>query len=194
MSQLYWSSFLSSGRVSWVGRSSMEIKMQAQSSWADEPWLSALFTFVALDAETKQPAQLPPLRLSSPEEEKDFLLGQQRNDLRKKIRKQRSSAAITSKRKGILLEHEHDQGRHVTFEEAANLLYKEAKPLLDLPSLAPRDSIPISKTSLTTAMIMQPQQKNTAGRIFGGYLVRKAYEIAFASAYMFGGSVPRFRE
>ena len=165
--------------------------MQAKSSWTDVPWLSALLTFVALDPVTKKPAQLPPLIVNGIKQEEDFRLGQERNDLRKKIRQQRSSAAITSKRKGILLEHDHDEGRHVTFEEAANLLIHEAKPLLDLPSLAPQDSIPLSHTSLTTALIMQPQQKNTASRIFGGYLVRRAYELAFATAYMFGGSVPR---
>ena len=49
---------VTSGHVSWVGTSSMEIKMVAKSSWTDEPWMSALFTFVALDRQTLKAAPL----------------------------------------------------------------------------------------------------------------------------------------
>ena len=52
----------------------------------------------------------------------------------------------------------------------------------------------LSETSLHNTFIMQPQQKNTAGRIFGGFLVRRAYELAFSTAYLFGGASPRFLE
>ena len=37
------------GYVTWVGSSSMEIHLSACSSWTDQPWLTALFTFVARD-------------------------------------------------------------------------------------------------------------------------------------------------
>ncbi|CAM9608254.1 unnamed protein product, partial [Phaeothamnion confervicola] len=39
-----------------------------------------------------------------------------------------------------------------------------------------------------------PQQRNTANRIFGGYLVKTAFELGFAAAYTFGGSRPQFQE
>lgn len=39
-----------------------------------------------------------------------------------------------------------------------------------------------------------PQHRNTANRIFGGFLMHRAYEAAFCAAFMFGGSRPRFSE
>jgi len=36
--------------------------------------------------------------------------------------------------------------------------------------------------------------RNLHNRIFGGFLVRKAFELAFANAYVFGGSHPIFKE
>ncbi|KAK3020994.1 hypothetical protein RJ639_045459 [Escallonia herrerae] len=35
-----------------------------------------------------------------------------------------------------------------------------------------------------------PQQRNIHGRIFGGFLMRRAFELAFATAYAFAGSAP----
>lgn len=80
------------------------------------------------------------------------------------------------------------------WEAEAQKLISEARPLLDMPALAPRDVILMSNTRLSNAFVMQPQQQNTAGRIFGGFLVRRALEVGFATAYMFGGSRPIFRE
>ncbi|CAN0527836.1 unnamed protein product, partial [Ectocarpus sp. 8 AP-2014] len=39
-----------------------------------------------------------------------------------------------------------------------------------------------------------PQHRNTANRIFGGFLMHRAYEVAFCAAFTFGGSRPRFSE
>ncbi|KAK9809579.1 hypothetical protein WJX73_004048 [Symbiochloris irregularis] len=36
------------------------------------------------------------------------------------------------------------------------------------------------------------RQRNLHGRVFGGFLMRRAYELAFATAYMFSGTRPRF--
>mmetsp|Transcript_40 Transcript_40/g.62 ORF Transcript_40/g.62 Transcript_40/m.62 type:complete len:472 (-) Transcript_40:232-1647(-) len=184
-----------SGKVSWVGTSSMEINMTANSSWTTEPWLSALFSFVALDKNTGKPAALNRLIPETDEEKVRFGLGEERNQTRKRQRQEKSKARIQKRRKGVQGEHDHaDDDEEVSLETAAQLLFNEARPFLDLPALAPRNIIRLSDTVTENAMIMQPQQRNTAGRIFGGFLVRRAYELAYASAYMFGGHVPRFRE
>ena len=44
-----------------------------------------------------------------------------------------------------------------------------------------RAIIPLHKTRLTTSVLGHPQDQNTAGRIFGGFLMRQAYETAFSS-------------
>jgi hypothetical protein len=38
------------------------------------------------------------------------------------------------------------------------------------------------------------QHRNTAGRVFGGYLMRVAFELGFSTAYLFSGTHPRFAE
>lgn len=63
-----------------------------------------------------------------------------------------------------------------------------------MPALADRNSILIRDTRLENAIICQPQQRNMHGRIFGGFLMRRAFEIAFSTAYVFGGIRPLFLE
>ena len=44
------------------------------------------------------------------------------------------------------------------------------------------------------SFICQPQQRNIHGRIFGGFLMRRAFELAFSTAYAFAGAAPHFLE
>lgn len=56
----------------------------------------------------------------------------------------------------------------------------------------------LSKTVLTSQtvhenlFVAQPQQVNLSGRIFGGFLLRRGFELALANAYTFSGSFPIF--
>jgi acyl-coenzyme A thioesterase 9 len=45
---------------------------------------------------------------------------------------------------------------------------------------------------LSNTFVCQPQQRNMHGRIFGGFLMRRAFELAFATTYLFAGSRPSF--
>lgn len=47
-------------------------------------------------------------------------------------------------------------------------------------------------TSLSNTFVCQPQQRNMHGRIFGGFLMRRAFELGFATTYLFAGSRPSF--
>ena len=46
---------------------------------------------------------------------------------------------------------------------------------------------------MQNAMIAQPLVQNLHNRIFGGFLMRRAFELAFSN-YVFGGSRPIFLE
>ena len=172
-----------SGRVTWVGRSSLEIGMRAVSSWTDEPFLEASFTFVARHPLTNRPAQVNPLEYdaSNPADARAFELGAARDATRKALRKQ--AAASPNK---VALDSD--------CLESANDLLGQAKPLLTMPSLADPHDILLAETKLHNALIAQPQQRNTAGRVFGGFLMRRAFELAHATAYLFGGAKPVFLE
>jgi acyl-coenzyme A thioesterase 9 len=165
-----------SGRVTYVGTSSMEIRMRCTSVGADEEWLEAYVTYVTLDPETKKPMHITPLLTQTAQEQADFGLGAKKAALKKERRKQHQQV-----KEGV--------------QNHAELLLHEARPLLlNMPSLAARDSIQMSATKMQNALIAQPQTRNMHNRIFGGFLMRRAFELAFANAYVFGGARPVFRE
>ncbi|KAB5515776.1 hypothetical protein DKX38_026424 [Salix brachista] len=199
------------GAVTWVGRSSMEIQMEViqpiealrsnyrlsmQCSAAKEILLQvklaevvvgatnpsdavalvANFTFVARDTKTGKSAIVNQI---SPETDKEKLLWEEAEE-RNKMRKKKKA------------EKKRDPENEDT--ERLNALLSEGRVFIDMPALADRDSILIQDTRHENTFICQPQQRNIHGRIFGGFLMRKAFELAFSNAYAFAGAAPRFVE
>merc|ERR1711907_437488 len=78
-------------------------------------------------------------------------------------------------------------------DEVAHLL-SESQGLRDLPALADRGKILMSRTALSNALVCQPQHRNMHNRIFGGFLMRRAFELAFTTTYLFAGAKPLFIE
>jgi len=168
-----------SGQVTWTGTSSMEIKMQfvREGAPGGKPWLEAYVTFVTLDRQTKRPTKIAPVVPRTDSEVADYAAGEARAAKKRERRK-------------------HHSGE--TYPDAVIVMAKEllakAGPLLNLPSLADPHSILMSATTMQNAMIAQPQFQNLHSRIFGGFLLRRAFELAFATAYVFGGVQPKFLE
>jgi acyl-coenzyme A thioesterase 9 len=115
----------------------------------------------------------------SPETEKERLLFEEA-EARSKLRKRKS----VEKRKEI-------QNGEANRLEA---LLAEGRIFCDMPALADRNSILLRDTCLENSLICQPQQRNIHGRIFGGFLMHRAFELAFSTAYAFAGLVPYFLE
>lgn len=131
---------------------------------------------MARDSRTGKSA---PINRISPETEQEKLIwneAEERNKMRKMKRGQHK--------------------REIEHKEVDRLkaLLAEGRVFCDMPALADRDSILIRDTCLGNSLICQPQQRNTHGRIFGGFLMRKAAELAFSTAYAFAGAAPRFKE
>jgi acyl-coenzyme A thioesterase 9 len=163
-----------SGHVTWTGTSSMEISMQCTDSNGHE-WLQAYVTFVTLDPVTKKPTAIPPVTPQTDQEHADFQAGAARADAKKKRRHQKKTV-------------------QPDMDDLADALLAEAGPLLNMPSLADPHSILTDATKMQNAMIAQPQVQNLHNRIFGGFLMRRAFELAFSTAYIFGGARPLFLE
>ncbi|KAK9672167.1 hypothetical protein RND81_12G081400 [Saponaria officinalis] len=170
------------GAVTWVGRSSMEMQLevlqssQDSSRSTDEQALVANFTFVARDAGTGKSA---PINKILPETDEEKLLWEQA-EARNKMRKM--------KRREKTIDIDNKDATRISD------LLAEGWIFVDMPALADRDSILIRDTCLQSSIICQPQQRNIHGRIFGGFLMRKAFELSFATAYTFAGAAPRFVE
>ena len=136
----------------------------------------ANFTFVARDSNTGKSA---PLNQILPETKHEKLLWKEAEE-RNKIRKQKRA------------EQKKDVDNND--EDRLNALLAEGRVFCDMPALADRDSILIRDTCHENSLMCQPQQRNIHGRIFGGFLMRKASELAFSNAYAFAGATPCFLE
>ncbi|KAI7738410.1 hypothetical protein M8C21_021540 [Ambrosia artemisiifolia] len=170
------------GAVIWVGRSSIEVQLEViqltndSSDIIETVALTANFIFVARDSKTGKAA---PVNRLSPETETEKLLYEEadaRNNLRKLMKVER---------KGI--EEKGEKSR-------LDSLLAEGRIFCDMPALANRDSILLRDTRLENSLICQPQQRNIHGRIFGGFLMHRAFELAFSTAYTFAGLMPYFLE
>jgi acyl-coenzyme A thioesterase 9 len=165
-----------SGQVVYTGTSSLEIRLQCREQGNDHCWLEAFVTYVTLDPETRQPLRIAALQPVSLQDQHDFDAGLARATLKKK-RRQESLDRV-----------------HPDADALAMQLLQQASPLINLPSLADPHSILMRRTRIQNAQIAQPQMTNLQSRIFGGFLMRRAFELAFSNAYMFGGSRPVFLE
>lgn len=170
-----------SGSVIWVGWSSIEIQLDVsqavEGSFAsDSVALTANFIFVARDSKTRKAA---PVNRLSPETDKEKILFEEAEE-RSKYRKT----------KGGLNKKDFANGE---VDRLATLL-SEGRIFCDMPALADRNSILLRDTRLANSLICQPQQRNIHGRIFGGFLMHRAFELAFSTAYAFAGVRPSFLE
>jgi acyl-coenzyme A thioesterase 9 len=178
-----------SGKVTWVGSSSMEIRMRIADGGSGDggggggsEWLEAYFTFVTLHPETKKAINIPPLIPETDEERAHFELGAVKALARKEARRNKVELGRPLSEQSLKI------------DARAKRLLEEAGPLLQMPSLADPNTMLISQTLQSNAMVAQPQARNLHDRIFGGFLMRRAFELAFATAYLFGGDKPRFLE
>jgi hypothetical protein len=76
----------------------------------------------------------------------------------------------------------------------AQQLMTETRPLLNMPSLADPQAILVDATHTQYAMIAQPQVQNLHRRVFGGFLLQRAFELTFSNAYIFADRELHFVE
>lgn len=156
--------------------------MEMHIQGSKEVSLESYFTFVARCAATGKATQINPLKVDGNEEhQKLFEQGRARDAARKKVR-----AAAKASSLGIALDQDG-------MAAAADLL-NHSKVLDTMPSLAEPSEVLLPETALQNTLTAMPQHRNTAGRIFGGFLMRRAFELAHSTAYLFSGTRPVFHE
>eukprot|EP00039_Didymoeca_costata_P005656 m.83380 g.83380 ORF g.83380 m.83380 type:complete len:440 (-) comp12920_c0_seq4:7885-9204(-) len=177
------------GWVTWVGSSSLEVEMHALEQTSEpndvqEPWLVARFTFVAL--REGKAARINPLLPETDVDREVFELGAARAMHRKQKLKDGLIASIKNLGYKSL--------QNVALEAEAEQLMDAARIYKNLPGLADPNAVLLEQTRLSNHFLCQPQQRNTAGAVFGGFLIRRAFEIAFATSYLFSGGTPNFNK
>lgn len=170
------------GQVAWVGRSSMEIRMRAFSGADPDPCIDANFVFVARElaepGKSGGAAEINGLLPESAEEKEMFAAADAKNKAKK------------AHRKDIVRVNAHKEEMHANAIE----VFDQSQLAFMLPALADLNTIMLPETQQHNCLVCQPQQRNTSGRVFGGFLMRRAFELAYATAYCFSGTNPAFLE
>lgn len=176
-----------SGQVSFAtGRSSMEVTLQIAK--APEPghqvqpadvFMTCAFTMVSLDPVTKKPVNIAPLKLTTPAERALFAKGEENYARKKALKSQNIMQKAPDSEESHLI--------HNMWTES--LAYADKND----PTQQPSNVVSMSKTSIYTTAIMQPQYRNRHHfMIFGGYLLKQTFELAFTCAAAFSHTRPKF--
>ncbi|KDD73141.1 hypothetical protein H632_c2492p0 [Helicosporidium sp. ATCC 50920] len=184
-----------SGRVVWTGRTSLDLLMEFRQGGVRQ--LAAVFTFVARDALHNTPQPVSPLLL---EEQLEAPPGGSSGEgldsagsLRALFRQRQAVADARKQARSSELPSPVPESDSVIDAAAATArrLLERANTLATLPALCGQRALLSPATEVRSAFVCQPQQRNIHGRVFGGLLMRRAYELAFVAAYQYAGAVPR---
>uniref|UniRef100_A0A8C7LB76 Acyl-CoA thioesterase 9 n=1 Tax=Oncorhynchus kisutch TaxID=8019 RepID=A0A8C7LB76_ONCKI len=167
------------GHVTWVGKTSIEAKMHMSQyhGGAYTPVLDATFVMVARDPENKRAAFVNPLKPEGIEEEKLFHQGE--------INKTRRIELTTA---SLLKVAPTAEERKIVHSLFLNTL--DSKTVSFRSRVLPPNSVWMEDAKVKGLEICHPQERNIFNRIFGGFLMRKAYELGWANACVYGGCRP----
>ncbi|KAJ3126153.1 hypothetical protein HK100_010412 [Physocladia obscura] len=195
------------GYVTYVGNSSMEITIQMETVPQDvgitpadmdeqasryrytklpeskrrDLILAAKFIMVARDPDTDKAAKVPQLRLDTDAEREIFA-----NGALHKTRKQiESQSALIRKPPSV----EEMSFVHDLYKEYNKYVYSENT---HASVVKPDHIIWMKDTRLQNINLTYPQDRNIHNKIFGGYLMRLAYELGSTSAIIFSRSPLNF--
>ncbi|KAF4313156.1 hypothetical protein GTA08_BOTSDO01087 [Botryosphaeria dothidea] len=176
-----------SGQVTYAtGRSSMEISLQVakapkegEKAKDEDILLHCTFTMVSLDPGTKKPVNVNPILPETEEEKRLFAIGEQNSKHRKDLKTKSLIKHTPNDLESDLI--------HALWQK--QLQYHDPNDPLRRPS----NVYLMKDTKLQTASIMQPQYRNRHHfMIFGGFLLKQTFELAFCCAASFAHARPTF--
>ncbi|OCH88958.1 Thioesterase/thiol ester dehydrase-isomerase [Obba rivulosa] len=171
-----------SGQVIHTGRSSMEVAVRMEALEKDgkeETIMLGRFCMVCRDARTHKAAPINPLIMSTPEDQMLFNIG----ELHKKRRQTQAVRALTR----VPPTSEEAEALHTL-----HLKYGQHESDKDFKTVEGVERVWMGDTLLEKCMMMFPQERNVHQKIFGGYLMRLAYELGFTNASLFTRGHVRF--
>ena len=184
-----------SGQVTYAtGRSSMEITLMIskvpnaatdgeqhnpEAIRPEDVFMTCAFTMVSLDPVTKKPVNIAPLILSTPAERALYAKGEKNYKAKKSLKQSNIMQKAPDAEESALI--------HKMWTDS--LAYGDANN----PTNKPTNMTAMSKSTLHSAQIMQPQYRNRHSfMIFGGYLLKQTFELAFTCAASFSHARPTF--
>ncbi|MES1908378.1 MAG: hypothetical protein MHM6MM_001328 [Cercozoa sp. M6MM] len=175
------------GNVSWTGRSSMNVRMQIHpENDADDIITEAHFLMVALDPRTGTSTPVGPVVPSTEAEKRAFARGKRDQKQRIELKEKSLSHAMPLRDEAKLL-HDFFAQR----QAQRNVRRDDPQALRQaLKCTAQGPAIRMDLTKMQSTEICMPQERNMANKIFGGFLMRRAFELARCAAYQFCPQTP----
>lgn len=175
------------GMVIYVGSSSMEVLVTVEDvsdvedgkSESARAVLTGRFTMATRNAATGKAQSIPPLQIQNPAEEELFAQGQAHKQ-RKRFEAQTSLEKVPPTSDEATLLHQLWLAGEA----------KKSNVVKDDSLTKENTSVHIEDTQLASVSFMHPQQRNVHMKIFGGYLMRSAYELAYMNALTFANGKP----
>eukprot|EP00198_Chlamydomonas_reinhardtii_P002737 XP_001692073.1 predicted protein [Chlamydomonas reinhardtii] len=168
------------GQVVWAGRSSMEVLIElSRRESSQQAWTFlglARFVLVARTPDRTAAADVPVLLPQTPRERELFEQGQKHMQLRNQ-RRDTHTARKPPTVEEVALVHDLIRNHHLARTLASHHHHHS-------PSA---DAVPMARTGLQSSVLMHSQDRNAFDVIFGGHLLRLAYEHAFATAALHAG-------
>lgn len=164
-----------SGFTSWVGTTSSEITMRVEQQISPNIWshiCEARFLVCARDALNKGSAIMNGIELVNNEEKVIFELGERNKKIRH-TESQQSLFKVPPTMEDSIYIHEIFKS---TVDFKSGSINQRIKPL---------NSVWMEETALKNVILCQPEQRNLYNKIFGGFLMRQAFELAFINASLF---------
>lgn len=176
-----------SGQVTFAtGRSSMEITLQIAKApeegkqiSPEDVFMTCAMTMVSLDPVTKKPVNIAPLALSTAAERSLYARGEENYKAKKALKSSNIMQKAPDADESALIHKMWTDG--LAYADSHN------------PTRQPANSLAMSKSVIHSTQIMQPQNRNRHNfMIFGGYLLKLSFELAFTCAASFSHTRPRF--
>ena len=153
----------------------------------------ACFTMAARSMETRGPDPVPRLSSTSTEEIQCYNLS--------KLRRSRRTESLSKSLSDLIIVDatcnvDHGSICSVTIANELSSLSSSSTDHRtlrdDSDSNGNRGGEPISKCTMRATYFCHPQDKNIHGVMFGGYLMRIAYELCFSNVCAFSDQIPTF--
>ena len=175
-----------SGMVTHTGRSSMEVSLQVAKAPAEgekvkpeDVMITCQCTMVSLDPATRKPVAINPLTLETEEEKRLFEQGEKNGKRRKDLAKRSLLKQTPDDEESDLI--------HSIWQK--QLRYHDPNDSLRKPETVHF----MDTTRMNTASIMSPQYRNRHSfMIFGGFLLKQTFELAFCCAASYSRTRPTF--
>lgn len=168
-----------SGHVTWVGKTSAESTLELHQKY-DGNWekvTEALFVLVARNPANTGSAFINPLEIVTEEEKEIYNKGKE-NQVR------RRTMANTS-----LFTQPPTEEEKVEIHDFF-LKTVDHKAMSYRARVLPNNSTWMEDSTLKNLLICQPENRNIFNKIFGGFIMRQAFELAWANAFVYGQARP----